>query len=383
MNKILLSLDPYLFKNAADAGIPMTDGERGIKLAAVLGMFGNPRKGLQILDSVSKEHLKMARELERFVHIQIKSKWEKAVIYAEAKIEMKKDVWGRAIVQHEHDKIVLVESNKRCFFKGNASERESTQKHMKAFKNLTIDDLIDYVANLPNEIKTIVERGIELVKDISEEGLKKPLGIGVGHVLRENDSDTKTLVKARTASAIDARMFGSSRPSIVVAGSGNQGIVATMPIYVYAKKNKMDEDLLTRSVALSYLVTIYMSYHSSYLCAICGLGFKAGVGSSAGLAYYMSSGNKKVVKRAIQNFIANLPGMICDGGKYSCALKGATASDAIYQSALLASKNKEPPYRNGILGKNVEDSIKNLGEIIKAAQPLNKIIVRILFDKQA
>jgi len=205
------------------------------------------------------------------------------------------------------------------------------------------------------------------------------MGMGVGYALK--NGDTRAWIRARTASACDARMFGSPNPSMAVAGSGNQGITSTMPIYAYAERNKMDEDLLIRSVALSYLVTIYATYHSSYLSAMCGCATKAGIGSSAGLAYYISRGDKGVVKRAIQNFIADIPGIICDGGKYSCALKLATISDAIHQSALLALHNKEPPYTNGILERNAEGSIRNLGEIFKAVKPAQKAIVEIISKK--
>ncbi|MGQ9788715.1 MAG: L-serine ammonia-lyase, iron-sulfur-dependent, subunit alpha [Candidatus Hadarchaeaceae archaeon] len=381
INSILLTVDPYLFKNAVNVGIPHTNGRRGIRLAAALGLFGNPSRGLQIFDSVSEKRLSLARELEECVQIKIKSKWERPDLYAEVKIKMK-GAWGRARIQHEHDKVVLVESENGTLFKGLANERKGVEECKRAFRELTVVDFINYVAELPDEIKIIVQNGIKLVRNLSEEGLKKPLGMGVGYVLRNSSSDTKNLIKVRTASAIDARMFGSPFPSIVVAGSGNHGITTTVPIDVYAEKERADEDLLSRSVALSYLVAIYVTYHSNYLSSICGLGFKAGAGSSAGLAYYMSKGDRKVVKRAIQNLIANALVMICDGGKYSCALKGATAGDAIYQSALLALKNEEPPHKNGMLGKTVEESIIDLGKFVRRMQPLNKIIVRKLFDKQ-
>lgn len=381
IKSIFLTLDPYIFKNAVDVGIPKTDGGRGIKLAAILGMFGDSKRILQIFDSVSKERLKMARDLERSLDIQIKIKREKSDIYAEVRIKMEKDVWGRAIIQNAHDKIVLVESNKRCFLKGRVSRKKDTEEHKKAFKDLTIDDLIDFVADLPGEIKTVVRNGVDLVKNLSKEGLKRPLGIGVGYNLRKSGGE-KTSMKTRTASAIDARMFGSPNPSIAVAGSGNQGITATMPIYAYADETKMNEDLLVRSTALSYLVTIYATCHSSYLSAVCGLGSKAGIGSSAGLAYYMSGGDGRVVKMAIQNFIASIPGMICDGGKYSCSIKGAIVSDSVYQSAMLALNSTELPYASGILGKNAEESIRNLGEIFKAVKPLNERILKIIASKQ-
>jgi len=380
INNILLTLDPFLFKNAADAGIPWSDGGRGIKLAATLGLFGDPSRKLQIFDSVSENHLKLARKLEKTVRVRIKDSIDELGIYVEAKIETEKR-WGRAIVQHDHDNIVLVESNRGCYFKAGATQR-GREGYREAFKELAVKDLIDYVDHLPTQIKAIVKKGIKLVKDLSDEGLKKSLGIGVGHALEDGADDIKTYIKIRTASAIDARMFGVPKPSVVVAGSGNQGIMTTMPICAYSERSGMDEDLLVRSIALFYLVTIYISCHSSYLGAVCGLGSKAGAGASAGLAYYMSNGDGGAVKKAIKNFVAGIPGMICDGGKYSCALKGAIATDAVYQSVQLALKNRETPH-SGILGKDVEESIRNLGKIIKGARPLNNLIVEIVFEKQA
>jgi L-cysteine desulfidase len=125
INNIFLTLDPYLFKNAFDVGIPHTNGGRGIKSAATLGLFGDPSMGLQIFDFVSEEHLKVARGLEKYVRIKIKKKWEKQDVYAEAKIKTKGTL-GLAIVKHEHDRVVLVESDSKRFFKGGAGRRRKS-----------------------------------------------------------------------------------------------------------------------------------------------------------------------------------------------------------------------------------------------------------------
>jgi L-cysteine desulfidase len=341
-------------------------------------MFGDARKGLVIFDSVGDECLKNAKKLTKLVDVKIRELAKNPDLYAEAKVEAR-GTWGRAIIQHMHDNVVLVESGGRNYFKGGVSREGSTEEQKKRFRNLTLNDLIGYVADLPEAVVAIVRKGMELVKRLSDEGLEKPRGIGVGYALK--GSETRAWVKARTAAACDSRMFGSSNPSMAVAGSGNQGIAATAPIYAYAEKNRVDEDLLLRSVALSYLITIYATYHSSYLSAMCGCATKAGMGSTAGLAYYSSEGDDKVVKMAIQNFIAGVPGILCDGGKYSCALKLATVSDAVYQSVLLAMKNRAPRYTDGILGKNTEESIRNLGEVLRAAEPINKTIVELLSGK--
>jgi L-cysteine desulfidase len=377
IKSVLLTLDPYLIKNAVGAGVPRSSGECGIKSAAALGLFGDPSRKLFIFDSVDENYARLVKQLGKTIRVQMKEVGNVPEIYAEAMIETANG-WGRAVIQKEHENVVLVESNSGCYLKAKEAQKGSVEEYKEAFKGLTLGDIIDYVGCLPDGIRAIVKKGIDSVRDLSAEGLKRPLGIGVGYALRDDTEEIKNFIKMRTTSAIDSRMFGVPKPCVSVAGSGNQGIMTTMPINAYAEKVGLDEELLVCSVALSYLITIYASYYSSYLSAVCGLGSKAGVGSSAGLAYYASKGERGVVEMAIQNFIASIPGMVCDGAKYSCAIKGAIATDAVYQSVQLALKNREPPYENGILGKNVEESISNLGKIMKGAQPLNQTIVEII-----
>jgi L-cysteine desulfidase len=232
----------------------------------------------------------------------------------------------------------------------------------------------------------IVNEGIRVNTELSNAGLEKEIGIGTGYLLHRSSigsDDLATYIKARTAAAADCRMFGLLLPAMSVAGSGNHGIMATMPIVGYAEKRGINKDLLIEAVTLSYLVTIYATYHSSFLSAACGCATKAGTGAASGLAYYMCNRDNSCCKRSIQNFIANTPGMLCDGAKYGCSLKLATAADAALQSALLAFYHKEVPYTNGILGKSAEESIRNMGEVIKNTMSLDKTILRIMNRKSS
>ena len=52
--------------------------------------------------------------------------------------------------------------------------------------------------------------------------------------LVEYPGDIKTEAKAWAAAGSDARMSGCELPVIIVSGSGNQGITASVPVAVYA-----------------------------------------------------------------------------------------------------------------------------------------------------
>jgi len=118
-------------------------------------------------------------------------------------------------------------------------------------------------------------------------------------------------------------------PVMSNSGSGNQGIAATLPVVVFAEENHKTEEELIRALVLSHLTAIYIKQNLGRLSALCGC-VVAATGSSCGITYLMG-GEYKQVAYAVQNMIANLTGMICDGAKPSCALK---LTSGIYRCVL-------------------------------------------------
>ncbi len=55
-------------------------------------------------------------------------------------------------------------------------------------------------------------------------------------------------------------MIGISKPAMAIAGSGNMGLVSTLPIIAYDEINNKDEEKLIKSITLSSLTTIYSTY---------------------------------------------------------------------------------------------------------------------------
>ena len=88
----------------------------------------------------------------------------------------------------------------------------------------------------------------------------------------------------------------------------------------------------------------------------------AATGSSCGITYLMG-GTYEQITFAVQNMIANLTGMICDGAKPSCALKLSSGVSTAVFSAILAMEHKCVSSVEGIIDNDVDRSIRNLTRI--------------------
>src|SRR5699024_389991 len=106
---------------------------------------------------------------------------------------------------------------------------------------------------------------------IAEEGLRGEWGASVGKVLlNAYGNDVATLAKATAAAGSDARMSGCEKPVVINSGSGNQGMTASLPVIVYAKKLGASQEMLYRALVVSNLVTIHLKTGIGRLSAYCG-----------------------------------------------------------------------------------------------------------------
>jgi L-cysteine desulfidase len=156
-------------------------------------------------------------------------------------------------------------------------------------------------------------------------------------------------------------MAGVKVPVMSNSGSGNQGIAATLPVWVFAKERLKSEEELTRALMLSHLTVIYIKQSFGRLSPLCGC-VVAATGSACGLTYLLG-GNYDQIVYAVKNMIANLTGMICDGAKPSCALKLTTGVGTAVMSAMLAIQHKWVTSVEGIIDDDVDKRIHNLTAI--------------------
>lgn len=171
-------------------------------------------------------------------------------------------------------------------------------------------------------------------------------------------TDTRIL----TAAAADMRMGGGTLPIMTSGGSGNQGIGITIPVYIVAKEENLDNDTLARGLFFAHVVNRYVKEYSGKLSGICGCAIGAGIGASAAIAF-MLGGDEEQISGACINIYANLTGMLCDGAKESCSIKLSTSSEEAILAAYLSLNGMITNSDVGIVGDSVEDTILNIGRL--------------------
>ena len=149
---------------------------------------------------------------------------------------------------------------------------------------------------------------------------------------------------------------------------------------VYAKENENTEEELIRALTLSHLTAIYIKQSLGTLSALCGC-VVASIGSSCGIVYLMG-GDYGRVCFAIQNMIANLTGMICDGAKPSCSIKICSGVSSALLSALLSMSGHHVTSAEGIIDNDVDKSIHNLTSIGRESMcPTDEKVLDIMTHK--
>jgi len=364
LTEISITTDPALFKTSRTCVVPGTN-VTGYTLTAVLGILvGEPSLELEVLKRVDEKSVIKAKSWLKKGIVEVAMKEGEVGIYVEAVVRTSKGV-GRAVIRSTHTNIVLVEANGKVIYKKKEGGKE--EKH-PSITSLKVTDLIRFVEGIPFEDIRFVLDAVKMNQELAQEGLNGRLGMGVGanmlSLLGENKiaDDPITSAQILVASATDARFGGTTKPAMSIAGSGSHGITATLPVAIMAERMGIGEEKLARAIALSLLLTIYIKTYSGRLSAFCGCAVTAAVGASAGTVYLLGGDNEQI-GYAIKNMAADVTGIICDGGNFSCALKTSTGAGAAVRAALLVLKGVVIPDDIGIVGRGVEETIKNMGRI--------------------
>ena len=152
-------------------------------------------------------------------------------------------------------------------------------------------------------------------------------------------------------------------PVMIVSGSGNQGMTASLPVMEYARELGASEEKLIRALVLSDLITIHQKTGIGRLSAFCGA-VSAACGAACGIAYLYDAGYD-VIAHTIVNTLAIVSGMVCDGAKPSCAAKIASAVDAALLGYAMYTHGHQFYSGEGIIKKGVEHNIDNVGRLAR------------------
>lgn len=385
IRKLNLEVDKNILKNGYSVGIPGTS-EHGIIFAAALSLvIGKSEYILEVLKDVNVESIDKALEIVDLNIVTLNLKSDIQGLYIKAEAIGNKDI-ATVIIRNAHTNIIYESKNNVVLVdKGTntiMTNNNNTNSEIKyEIKNFTIDELINYADTVPIEDIFFIQKGIEMNLKIADAGLKERTGVGLGNYLYKKASDDFTMAKAYTAAASEARMSGYLLPVMSSAGSGNHGLVAIIPISYIGRERNISNDKVLRSVTLSHLITIYVKVYLGALSPVCGCGVAAGVGCAAGLTYLLN-GDKDQIKGSINNMIAGISGMLCDGAKLGCAYKLSISVDAAVDAAKMALEKIYIPEDNGILGRTAEKTIQNLAQVSNIGMSnTDEVILGVMVNK--
>ena len=375
--RIIAKCSGNMIKNVRCVTIPNSGGLTGIETACILGgLAGDASAGMEVLERVGEAERARARELlekgcckVEFLDSEIPLHFIIELSAAEHTVEVEVRHTHTNVVSVARDGDVIFEKPKELADKGYSTDRSRlTLENIKSFA-----DEVDLAL-----IRDIYERQIRYNMDIAYEGISGDYGIGIGRVIRGSYADgVVTRMKAFAAAASEARMGGCDMPVIINSGSGNQGIASSVPVIVYAREKNIPSKILYRSLAFSSLLTIYQKEFIGKLSAFCGA-VSASCASAAAITY-MTGGTLSQIKATIDNTLANIPGIICDGAKISCAAKIASSLDASMMAHYLAMQNKEYEAYTGILKEDAGETISCVGYIGKVGMhQTDKEIIKMM-----
>ena len=381
--KISVLLSANILKNAMGVGIPGT-GMIGLPIAIALGaLIGKSEYQLEVLKDSTPDVVEEGKRFieEKRIHISLKENIEEK-LYIEVCCEAGEDK-AIAVIAGGHTNFIYIERNGEVQFQ--KQHTASCEKEEECLE-LTLRKVYDFALNTPlDEISFILETA-RLNKAAAERSFEGNYGHGLGKMLRGTyehkvmGDSVFSHILSYTSGACDARMAGAMIPVMSNSGSGNQGISATLPVLVFAEENDKSEEELIRALMLSHLTVIYIKQSLGRLSALCGC-VVAATGSSCGITWLMG-GTYDQVAYAVQNMIANLTGMICDGAKPSCALKVTTGVSTAVLSAIMAMENRCVTSVEGIIDEDVDQSIRNLTKIgSKGMNETDKLVLEIMTGK--
>jgi L-cysteine desulfidase len=376
-DKVIVEVSENIVKNAKSVIVPNTNQLKGIKSAVAAGIIaGNSIKHLDVISEVSLEHKETIKTYASTADILLKT------VHSELPFDLQISVFyekesAKVRIAHHHTNIVLIEKNGEVIFRKPYTLESDDSK----LKTLSIKSIVDFADTVKlDPLIPLLETQISNNMTIALEGLKETYGANIGKVLMNHyGNDIKNKAKALAAAASDARMSGATFPVTIVAGSGNQGLTASIPVIAYAEALKVNKETLYRALILSNLVTVHQKRNIGPLSAYCGAVF-SGAGSGAGIAYLQ--GEKfEGIAHTIVNALAIVSGMICDGAKPSCAAKIATSVDAGILGYEMYKEGQEFYGGDGIIAKGVEETINNVARLAKdGMKDTDKEIVKIMTE---
>ena len=380
-DRVLVEASDNIIKNVKSVVVPNTGGLKGLEAAAVAGIVaGDADKILEVISSVTDEERQAIGVFLANKEVKTCRSESEAIFDLMVSVSFESST-ASVRISNYHTNIVSITKDDKILYE-NEDCTEVNTSSLTDRSLLKVKDILEFAQCVRIvDVEDLLQLQIDYNMKIAEQGLAGDWGANVGSVLIECwGDDIKVLAKAKAAAGADARMSGCELPVVIVSGSGNQGITASVPVIEYAKALDVDRETLLRALVVSNLVTIHQKTGIGRLSAYCGA-VCAGVGAGAGITW-LHGGRLKEVAHTMVNALAIVSGIICDGAKPSCAGKIAAAVEAGIIGFHMYQKGQQFYDGEGIVKKGVENTIANVGRLGRdGMRETDKEIIRIMMGE--
>ena len=381
---VLVEASGNIIKNVKSVVVPNTNSLKGIEAAAAAGIVaGQSDRILEVISEVTP-----AQRAEIRVYLA-----DHPIVVKPAEGDKVFDILitlragnnhVKLRISDYHTHIVYIEKNGEVLFQSGEVLSDSARDMLTDRSCLSVEGVLDFASTCNLEdVRALIERQIDYNYAIAEEGMRHSWGANIGSVLKEHYGvGIYSRARYMAAAGSDARMSGCEMPVIIVSGSGNQGITASVPVVEYAKELNVSRDQMVRAVLLSDLLTIHLKTGIGRLSAYCGA-VSAGCSAGAAIAYLHGGGFREIAHTLV-NSRAIVSGMICDGAKASCAAKISAAVDAGLVGYSMFRSGQQFRGGDGIVTKGVEETIRNIGRLGRLGmRETDREIIRIMTNQPA
>lgn len=378
---VLAEVSGNILKNVKSVVVPNTGGMKGISAAIAAGVVaGQADAELQVISDVSAE--KLQDILEYATRTPIETSCMETPCMLDIRLTGTRGA-DKAVVRiaNNHTNIIHIEKNGNILL--DKPVVASAEDNLQDKSVLNLAEILEFANQVElSRIEGPVGRQIDCNSAIAEAGLSGEWGAAVGCTLLSGSQDIRTEARAYAAAGSDARMGGCELPVVIVSGSGNQGITASMPVVRYARHLGVSREKMIRAVAVSDLITIHQKTGIGRLSAFCGA-VSAGIGAAAGIAYLYDE-SYDVIAETVTTAMGMISGMVCDGAKPSCAAKIAAAVEAGLLAYAMAKEGRRFYGGDGIVTRGVEGTIANVGVLAREGmRETDRVILKIMLGCEA
>ena len=371
--KLDLYVSGDLVKNAKCVVVPGTGGLIGMRAAAAAGLVGgDPSVALEVLSSLTPAL--------RPAILEYMEKAEINILPTDGKepLEVIADVRGgghraRCRIARSYSNVVLLEKDGEILAEAELSDSPGGGPDKSV---LRVADIVEFarIADL-SDVEGVLKRQVEYNMAAAKAGLEGEWGGCVGRTILKNRPDgVRTRAVAAAAAGIDARMGGCTVPIIIIAGSGDQGLTASIPVITYAKELGRSEEDMLRALIVADLTGIEERFYTGTMSAYCGC-LCAASGAGAGIAFLEGMTTEEIC-RVVVNGLGMLPGMICDGAKPACAGKAAMGIESMLLAVDLVREGAGFQGGDGILFSDADETIRAVGRVAAEGMRQTDLVIQ-------